>query len=142
MPIQVLLIEDNRPDALLVRNALQKELLAVAVQELRDADAAEDYLSRAGLSDDTPCPEIVVMDLHLPRGDGFEILRQIRTHPTCADIPVVVMTASESAADRARVGEFGNVRFFVKPSDLDAFLRIGAVVHEILEDRDRSAGSR
>jgi DNA-binding response OmpR family regulator len=128
----VLLIEDNLPDAALVRDALKREGLDFAVHECVDAEAAAVYVERMGISADVPCPEIVIIDLNLPRGDGIELLKQIREHPKCAGIPVLIMTSSDAPRDRAAADVLGNTRFFRKPLDLDAFLRIGSLVREIL----------
>jgi chemotaxis family two-component system response regulator Rcp1 len=136
MAVQVLLIEDNRPDALLVRNALQKQGLDFSIHELRDAEAASSYAQRMGSAADVPYPDIVIMDLNLPKGDGLEILEAIRNCPECADTPVIVMTSSDSPRHHARVAEMGNTRYFRKPLDLDAFLGIGALVVEVLNERD------
>ncbi len=133
MPINVLLIEDNRPDALLVRDALGKQHLDFALTEISDAEAAAAYVDRMGSAADAPYPDIVIMDLNLPLGDGFDLLQQIRNRPGSVDTPVIVMTSSESPYDRARATEMGNTRYFRKPLDLDAFLQIGALVREALQ---------
>ena len=139
MPIQVLLIEDNRPDALLVRDALRREGLDFTVHEITDAEAVAAYVERMGNAADAPCPDVIIMDLNLPRGDGFEVLRAIRSCPACTNTPVIVTTSSDSPDDRAKVAEMGNTRYFRKPLDLDSFLRIGALVREVLNDNAASA---
>jgi chemotaxis family two-component system response regulator Rcp1 len=132
MPIQVLLIEDNRPDAVLVGHALRKQRLDIALHDFDDGEAAAAYVQRMGGAD-VPCPDVVIMDLNLPRGDGFALLKQIRDRPGCADTPAIVMTSSVSPHDRARAAAMGNTRYFIKPSDLDAFLQIGVLVREVLK---------
>jgi two-component system, chemotaxis family, response regulator Rcp1 len=133
MSTEVLLVEDNRPDAALVREALKSEHLEVRVREFTDAETAAGYLSRMGSTPDFPCPALVIMDLNLPRGDGLDLLKQIRAHPECGKVPVVVMSSSDSPRDRSVAENLGNTKFFRKPADLDAFLGIGKIVREILE---------
>jgi CheY-like chemotaxis protein len=139
MPIHVLLVEDNRSDVALVCYALKRHGLEATIHVIEDAESAGAYLSLMGTASDVPCPEIVIMDLNLPRGDGLELLRQIRSHQDCRNIPAIVMTSSDAEKDRATAIELGNTRFFRKPPDLDAFLHIGVLVREILEDSRGSA---
>jgi two-component system, chemotaxis family, response regulator Rcp1 len=133
MSTEILLVEDNRPDAALVLEALKSEHLEVKVREFTDAETTAGYLSRMGSTPDFPCPALVIMDLNLPRGDGLDLLKQIRAHPECAKVPVVVMSSSDSPRDRSAAENLGNTKFFRKPPDLDAFLGIGKIVREILE---------
>jgi DNA-binding response OmpR family regulator len=139
MPIQVLLIEDNRPDALLVRDGLRRRGLDFVLHEIADGEAAADYVERLRSGADVPYPDVVIMDLNLPKGDGLEILQTFRDCPRLVHTPVIVMTSSESPADRTKVAEMGNTCYFKKPLDLDEFLRIGAVVQEVLSKKDTSA---
>jgi CheY-like chemotaxis protein len=135
MPTEVLLVEDNRPDAALIRDALKRERLEVRVREFADAETVAGYLQRMGTAPDFPCPEVVIMDLNLPRGDGLDLLKQIRTHPECGKVPVVVMSSSDSPKDRSAAENLGNTMFFRKPLDLDAFLGIGKIVRQILQEK-------
>jgi CheY-like chemotaxis protein len=134
MPIQVLLVEDNRPDVLLIRDALQNEGLEFVIHEITDAEAAMAYVARMGIAADAPYPDVVITDLNLPRGDGLGVLRALRESPACMNTPIIVMTSSASPGDRAKVGEIGNTRYFKKPLELDAFLRIGALVRQVLSE--------
>lgn len=134
MPVRVLLVEDNRPDAALVREALKRHGIEAAIQAIEDAETAAAHLSHIGSGLNLPCPAIVIMDLNLPRGDGLELLRHIRQHPECGNVPVIVMTSSDSPKDREAAIGLGNTRYFRKPSDLEGFLRIGALVREVLEE--------
>jgi CheY-like chemotaxis protein len=131
MPVQVLLIEDNRPDALLVREALRRRGLDADLREISDAETAARYIARMGTGADAPIPDIVIMDLNLPRGDGLQLLHALRNCPQFENRPVVVMTSSEGPAARA-AAQVGNTRYFRKPLELDVFLGIGRVVEEAL----------
>jgi len=138
MPIHVLLIEDNRPDALLVRDGLRKNGVDFILHEIADADAAAVYVQRLASAADVPYPDVVILDLNLPKGDGLELLQIFRGFPQCANTPVIVMTSSDSPADRKKVAEMGNTLYFRKPLDLDEFLQIGALVRTLLNNNDAS----
>jgi DNA-binding response OmpR family regulator len=131
MSIRVAVIEDNRADTLLVRDALRFAELDFELREIPDAEQAGAYLAEIGAGGD--CPDVVILDLNLPRGDGADVLAQLRSSPRCADVPVVVMTSSDSPSDRARVAEATRARYFRKPLELDAFLKLGHLVREMLE---------
>ena len=72
-----------------------------------------------------------LLDLNLPKVDGPQVLREFRKHPECSDTPVIVITSSDAREDRARMEELRVARYFRKPSDYGAFLRLGAVVREV-----------
>jgi CheY-like chemotaxis protein len=135
MPFRVVLVEDNRPDVMLVRHALDECGLDVALQVIYDAEEAVAYISRLGETEDAPCPDIVLLDLNVPKGDGLELLAAFRTSPKCRDLPIVIMTSSDSPRDRTRATEIGATRYFRKPIDLDQYLRLGALVEEVLNER-------
>jgi DNA-binding response OmpR family regulator len=77
----------------------------------------------------------MLLDLNLPRHDGMEILRQVRRNPRLASVPVIVFTSSDSPSDRLSASELGITRYLKKPTLLDDFLGIGAVVLEVLSER-------
>ena len=140
MPVQVLLIEDNLPDALLVREALRAHAIEFTLHEAADAEQAVAYVERMGCAAQSPYPDVVILDLNLPGGDGLGVLETFRKREMCVNTPVIVMTSSESPNDRARVAQMGNARFFRKPPELDAFLDIGRLVREVLNKNTVSAG--
>jgi len=75
----------------------------------------------------------MLLDLNLPTADGTEVLRELRSHPHCASTPVIIVTSSDAPKDRARVAELGISHYFTKPSDWDAFMRLGEVVMRVAE---------
>jgi DNA-binding response OmpR family regulator len=77
-------------------------------------------------------PALAIIDLNVPKHDGAEILKKIRTSRRLADLPVLIMSSSSSPRDRARLFELGIGRYVTKPADLDEFLKIGQVVKELL----------
>jgi CheY-like chemotaxis protein len=88
-----------------------------------------------GKDSETPCPDLILLDLNLPRASGFELIILFRKHPLCIETPVIVLTSSDAPKDRQRAAELGAVRYFRKPSDLVDFLKLGAVLREVTEER-------
>jgi two-component system, chemotaxis family, response regulator Rcp1 len=130
----LLLAEDNLPDALLVREAIKMEKLPVDVHVAQDGERAVDFIARAEQDPDRPCPHILLLDLNLPKIDGFEVLRRIRASEKCKDIPVLIVTSSDSPNDRKTAAEFG-ASYFRKPTDYEQFLKIGSVLRRLLEEK-------
>lgn len=131
-PLHILLAEDNQADVWLVRQALEEHRIPHRLYVVKDGAEAIAYVARLGNPDDLPCPDILLLDLNLPKADGTEVLREFRQHPKCAHTPVIVVTSSSAARDLARIGELGISSYFQKPVDLDEFLRLGAVVKEVV----------
>ena len=129
--LRILLAEDNAGDVLLVRQALEEHHIEHELHVVRDGAAALDYLARMGEPGQVPCPDIILLDLNLPKVEGPEILRNFRQHPKCAHTPVVVVTSSDARSDRVRMAELGISHYFKKPSDLDAFLELGGIVRDV-----------
>ena len=98
----LLLAEDNLPDALLVREAIRHENLQIDLHIVSDGQKAIEFIERAESDEDAPCPQCMLLDLNLPKVEGFEILRRVRASVKCGAIPVVVITSSDSPADRSQ----------------------------------------
>lgn len=127
----IVLAEDSRADIFLVRQALAKSGLEHELLVLEDATGVTSLLSRIG--GDVRRPDVVLMDLNLPKVDGTELIKLFRQHPDCKSIPVIVVTSSDSPKDRARTAELGISEYFRKPSDLSEFMRLGPLVRAVLE---------
>ena len=134
-PRILLLAEDNLPDALLVREAIRQEDLPLEVHIASDGKLAIDFLVRAETEDTAPCPHILLLDLNLPKVDGFEVLRRVRASEKHKNLRVVVVTSSDSPADRSEAAKL-LARYFRKPANYDEYLKIGVVLREILEEID------
>jgi CheY-like chemotaxis protein len=129
----LLLAEDNVPDALLVREAIKTENLPIETYIAVDGEQAVDFIANAGNDPDAPCPHFLLLDLNLPKIDGFEVLRTLRASDKCKNIPVLVVTSSDSPADRDQAAEFG-ARYFRKPVTYEEFLRIGPFLRTFLKE--------
>jgi len=133
--LSLLLAEDNLPDALLIREAIKREGLPVEVHIVPDGERAVDFIARAGQHPDLPLPHVLLLDLNLPKIDGFEVLRRIRANEKCKHIPVIVVTSSDSPEDRNTAAQLG-ASYFRKPTSYEEFLKIGAVLRRVLEESD------
>ena len=129
--LNILLAEDNIGDILLVQQALEEHRIEHQLHLVRDGAEALAYVARMGETGEVPCPDLVLLDLNLPKVEGWEVLSELRKHPDCAHTPVIVVTSSEMQKDRERLAELGVTRYFKKPSDFEAFLKLGGVVREV-----------
>jgi CheY-like chemotaxis protein len=130
--LHIFLAEDSQGDVFLVQQALRKHNISHELYVARDGEQALDFVARMGKPGGAPCPDLILLDLNLPKVDGPQILSEFRQHPECASTPVIVVTSSDAPKDRARMDELGINRYFLKPLDLDAFLQLGAVVREVV----------
>jgi len=131
-PLILLLAEDNLPDALLVREAIKAESLPLEVYVVADGARAIEFMAKAESDTQAPSPDILLLDLNLPKIDGLEVLRRIRAGERYKNIPVLVLTSSEAPSDRAETSKLG-AGYFRKPPDLDQFLKLGLVLKQFLE---------
>jgi DNA-binding response OmpR family regulator len=127
-----LLAEDNLPDALLVREAIRTESLPLEVFIVPDGERAIDFITRAESDPDAPSPQVVLLDLNLPRIDGFEVLRRLRATKKFQNTPVLVVTSSDSPSDRNEAARLG-ASYFRKPVTYEEFLGIGRFLRQFLE---------
>ena len=125
--------EDNPGDVLLVQKALQKHQIRHQLHVVRDGAEALEWLAHTGQPGGTPQPDLLLLDLNLPKVDGRQILGELRRHQDCAEVPVIVVTSSDAPKDRERAAELGISRYFRKPMDFEAFLQLGAVVRDVIE---------
>jgi chemotaxis family two-component system response regulator Rcp1 len=132
--IQILLAEDNRADIVMVREALKAHKIAHQLQIAADGEEALAFIRRMGKPDEPPCPDILLLDLNLPKADGLDVLREFRQHPECAATPVIVMTSSNAPRDREAAVALDVTRYFAKPMSYEAFIQLGRIIREVLGD--------
>jgi CheY-like chemotaxis protein len=131
--LNLLLAEDNLPDALLVREAIRNEKLPLDVHVALDGERAIEFLEKAEQNPDAPRPHLMLLDLNLPKVDGFGVLRRIRASEKYKDLPVIIITSSDSPDDRSESARLG-AGYFRKPPSYEAFIKIGAALRQLLED--------
>ena len=136
--LQILLAEDNDGDIFLVARALEEHAIVHELHVVKDGDEALSFVAEMGNDDGPPCPDVLLLDLNLPKVDGPQVLKQFRKHPACAQTPVIVVTSSDAPNDRERVKALGANAYFRKPSDLNEFMTLGALVKELAQVPPRS----
>jgi DNA-binding response OmpR family regulator len=128
-----LLVEDNPADVFLIRQAILSHSLDIELYVASDGDEAYEFIERAeNDSERSPRPELVLLDLNLPKRSGREVLERLRQSAEYSTVPVVVLTSSDLSDDRKKLSALGADRYFCKPSTYDEFLKIGAVIKELL----------
>lgn len=130
----MLLIEDNRGDIELLKLALKHAGVECDLTVLEDGGEALLLIRRCGEYAGRPIPDVVILDLNLPKNDGLEVLEAMRKAPELARLPVVVLSSSSSARERAQMEELSVARHITKPTDLDELLKIGAIVKGLLRE--------
>ncbi|GGO87460.1 response regulator [Wenjunlia tyrosinilytica] len=124
-PIEVLLVEDDPGDELMTREAFEDNTVGNTLHVVRDGLEALDFLYRRGEHTGAPRPDLVLLDLNLPKYDGRQVLERIKSDPDLSHIPVVVLTTSSAEEDILRSYKLHANAYVTKPVDLDQF--VGAI---------------
>ncbi|OZM84162.1 response regulator [Pseudonocardia sp. MH-G8] len=119
--INVLLVEDDPGDVLMTREAFD-EYLHNRLDVVSDGEAALAYLHREEPYADAPRPDLILLDLNLPRRDGREVLREVKADPNLASIPVIVLTTSQAEEDVLRSYQLHANAYVTKPVDFEGFI--------------------
>ncbi len=114
-PITILVADDDSDDRDMIREALEENRLAKDVRFVVDGEDLMDYLHRRGRHSDAPQPGLILLDLNMPKKDGREALREIKSNPEFRRIPVVVLTTSKAEEDVSRTYSLGSNSFVTKP---------------------------
>jgi two-component system response regulator len=122
-PIDVLLVEDNHYEAELTLHALQAAKIHNRVQLARDGAEALDFLFQRGEFHNAPTPDLILLDLNLPKVDGRDVLEEIKRDERLGRIPVIVVTSSQAEADIAKSYRLQANAYVTKPIDAAVFLR-------------------
>jgi CheY-like chemotaxis protein len=124
MPIEVLLVEDNPGDAQLTRIALEDSKISIHLNVVEDGVEAMAFLRKQGKYITVAHPDIVLLDLNLPRKDGREVLAEIKADEKLKRIPVVVLTTSQAEEDILKAYNLSANCYITKPVDFDQFVKI------------------
>ncbi len=123
-PIDILLVEDNPGDARLTREALAYSKIRNTLHHARDGEEALAFLRREGPYAHVPQPDLILLDLNLPRRDGREVLDEIKRDARLKHIPVVILTSSQAEEDILRSYRLHANCFITKPVDFEQFTKV------------------
>lgn len=121
----ILLVEDDPGDQELTRRALEEDVVRTDLRIVNDGKEALDYLHREGAFTDpenSPRPDLILLDLNMPRVDGRQVLEQVRKNPDISRIPVIALTTSDEEEDVLRSYDLGCKSFIKKPVEIDKFV--------------------
>ena len=123
-PIEVLLVEDDIGDIDLTKEAIETTKIAINLSVVRDGEQALAYLRKQGDYADVEGPDLVLLDLNMPKKDGREVLREMKDDPDLTHIPVVVLTTSDSDEDIVKSYDLGASCYVTKPVGLEQFMKV------------------
>jgi len=120
-PVDILLVEDNPVDVMMTKEAFSGARVCNTLHVAEDGEEAMDFLLKQGKFLNAPSPDIILLDLNLPRKDGREVLAEIKKDPALRHIPVIILTTSESPEDIVKSYELQANCFVTKPVDIEQF---------------------
>ncbi len=123
-PIEILLVEDNPGDVRLVQEAMRAAKMRNRMSVVEDGVDAMAFLRREGHFADAPRPDLILLDLNLPRKDGREVLAEVKADPQLRRIPVVVLTTSQAEEDVLRAYDLHANCFVTKPVQFEQFMQV------------------
>jgi CheY-like chemotaxis protein len=120
-PVEILLVEDNEDDAVIIQEVFSDMRLATLINVVRDGEEALAYLQRTGKYKVVRMPDIVLLDINMPKKNGFEVLEEIKKDPRLQSLPVIMLTTSHREEDIVRSYAKGACSYIHKLVDLDQF---------------------
>jgi CheY-like chemotaxis protein len=137
----IFLVEDNATDVELFRLALREACVDCELVLFEDGGEIIDYILQPEAGLRRARPDLIMLDLNLPKNNGLEVLQVIRQARSFAEVPVAVLSSSSSPRERAKLAAFNIREFIVKSPDLDAYLNVGAIVRALLEQGGAEQGN-
>ena len=128
--IEILLVEDNPGDTRLTQEAMRAAKMTNVLHVVEDGEQAMEFLRRRSRFKDAPRPDLILLDLNLPKKDGRSVLAEVKTDPDLRRIPVVVLTTSRSEEDVLQAYDMHANAYVTKPVNLEKFMRIVALIDE------------
>lgn len=122
--VTILLVEDNPDHAALVIRGMKSCNLANRIDHVEDGEAALDYIFKRGKFNNAETPQLILLDLRLPKIDGLEVLKTLKSDDSTKRIPVVILTTSEAERDMAQAYDYHANSYMVKPVTFDNFMEL------------------
>lgn len=128
--MKVLVVEDNPDDVTIIKRAMRKSEVKCELYFARDGEEALDFLHREGEFEDVPRPDLILLDLNLPKINGLEVLAKVKEDERLRRIPVIVLTISEREEDMVKAYDSGAASYMTKPVDSKDFERLIGTVQD------------
>jgi CheY-like chemotaxis protein len=129
-PPKVLIVEDNPADVFFLQHAIRTQGLQADVAVVHDGERAIEYLEESG---DKNRPDLVIIDINLPKRDGIEVLRKCRFSPSLAETKTMVLTSSDESSDHSRADLLGVNAYIHKPRDIGELSDVGVAIRTLLQ---------
>jgi chemotaxis family two-component system response regulator Rcp1 len=129
---QILAVEDNKADVFLIRKAIEAAAVNADLHVVHDGQAATNFFDATDADDNALPPDLVLLDLNLPKKSGDDVLKHLRNSPRCRDALVLIVTSSDSDEERNSAAAQAVAGYFRKPSQYDAFMELGLLVKQLL----------
>jgi len=129
----ILIVEDSKADVFLIRESVQSLDLRAELNVVQDGEKAIKFFEYVDRDLSAPCPDLIILDINLPKRSGGEVVRQMRQTRRCANVPILVVTSSDSERDRDEMAKLGVQAYFRKPSEYASFMKLGDLVKRLLE---------
>jgi len=129
---RILIVEDSKADVYLIREAIERRGINADISVLRDGYAATQYFDETEASESAPCPDLILLDLNLPKTSGFEVLKHLRATVRCKCAKVLIVSSSDAPTDRSAAQDLAVSSYFKKPSTYAEFMKLGSLVERLL----------
>ncbi|RIW14981.1 response regulator [Algoriphagus lacus] len=129
-PLKILLVEDNEGDILLTTEALGDCKISNELKVLRDGNEALQYLMHQAKLGGNELPDLILLDINMPKKNGHEVLNSVKNHPELKHIPIIILTTSSSEIDILKAYQEHANCYIIKPLDVDDFLTITSKIEE------------
>ena len=123
-PVQILLVEDNEDDVIMTMESFEEVNLTNVVNVVQDGEEAMTYLRREGKYKEALLPGLILLDINMPKKNGFEVLQEIKADPALRHIPVIILTTSDREEDIVNSYANGACSFIPKPVGFDNFIKV------------------
>jgi chemotaxis family two-component system response regulator Rcp1 len=130
---RILIAEDNKADVFLMREAIERAGIPADIEVVRDGHDATRYFEAVDADENIPCPDLILLDMNLPKRSGDEVLKHLRTGTRCNKTSsVLIISSSDAPQERSVVEAYGVSGYFRKPSNFAEFMKLGPVIEALL----------
>lgn len=133
-PVQILLVDDNPSDLMIMREAFQNTLVEAVLHTVKNGEDAMKFLRHVGDCAHAPRPDLIILDLNMPRKNGHEVLFEIKTDPVLLRIPVIILTTSHAEEDVSKAYAAHANCYITKPVDYEDFERVMKLIEQFWFD--------